>query len=49
MSHAYLTKEREVAKGEKLFEIVQRTRGAANARQLAAEVEGGDVFGNAHG
>ena len=39
VTRAYLTEAREVAEGEKLFEITHRVRGAAHARQLAAEVK----------
>ncbi len=38
VARAYLTEEREVAAGEKLFEIAHTSRGGAQARELAAQV-----------
>ena len=39
VARAYLTEERDVAAGEKLFEITHRSGGGAQARELAAQVQ----------
>lgn len=39
VAHAWLTEERDVAAGEKLFEITHRSAGSPQARELAAQVQ----------
>jgi hypothetical protein len=39
VARTYLTEERDVAAGEKLFEITHRSGGGAQARELAAQVQ----------